>query len=33
MPTRIEISPAANRTLPHQSIRACFLAPMSRSMK
>ena len=33
MPTRIAISPAANKTLPHQSIRACLRTPMSLSMK
>ena len=33
MPTRIAISPAANKILPHQSIRACLRTPMSRSMK
>ena len=33
MPTRIAISPAANKMLPHQSIRACLRTPMSRSMK
>src|SRR6201981_2574914 len=33
MPTRIAISPAANRMLPHQSIRARLRIPMSWSMK
>ena len=33
MPTRMAISPAANKMLPHQSIRAGFRVPMSFSMK
>src|SRR6516164_2364009 len=33
MPTSTAISPAPNKKLPHQSIRACFLTPMSCSMK
>ena len=33
MPTRIAIRPAANKMLPHQSIRACLRIPMSCSMK